>query len=87
MHLGLRALLHWLLRRRIALPAAEPLLLPLREAANFALWLGSLFGRRVRWGDNVMLTGGGLTMHREPTPLPEPGDIEQASCCNCGGQA
>ncbi len=87
LHLALRAGLHRLVRRRIPLPAAEPLLLPLREAANFALWLGSLFGRRVRWGDNVMVTGGGLTMRHEPAAAPDPADVDQARCCNCGGQA
>lgn len=87
LHLALRALLHRSIRRRVALPAAEPLLLPLREVANFALWLGSLLGRRVRWGDNVMLTGGGLTMRPEAAPGGAPMDVDHTSCCNCGGQA
>jgi len=63
--LALRTALHVLLRRRIALPPAEPLLLPLREACNLLLWVGSFFSRRVRWGGRVMVTGDGLAMRAE----------------------
>jgi len=63
--LTLRAILHDLLRRRFTLPAAEPQLLPLREAFNFALWIGSFFSRRVRWGGQVMVTGDGLSMRKD----------------------
>jgi len=63
--LALRTLLHLALRRRIALPPAEPLLLPLREACNLLLWVSSFFSRRVRWGGQVMVTGDGLAMRTE----------------------
>jgi ceramide glucosyltransferase len=51
---ALRLALHLLLRRRIALPPPEPGMLPLREIANFVLWVGSLLGKRVHWGSQVM---------------------------------
>ena len=63
--LALRTLLHLALRRRIPLPPAEPLLLPLREACNLVLWVSSFFSRRVRWGGQVMVTGDGLAMRTE----------------------
>ncbi len=66
-YLGLRFLLHYRLRQHIGLPVPEPLLLPLRELVNFALWTGSFFGRRVCWGDNVLITGDGLAMHAAGT--------------------
>lgn len=65
LYLGLRFMLHVLVRRRIALPPHEPFLLPLRDAVNFALWAGSLLGRRVRWGGNVMVTGRGNAMRTD----------------------
>ncbi|MGE5505491.1 MAG: bacteriohopanetetrol glucosamine biosynthesis glycosyltransferase HpnI [Actinomycetota bacterium] len=56
---ALRLALHLLLRRRILLPPVEPLMLPVREVANFALWTGSLMGKRVHWGNQVMSVEGG----------------------------
>jgi ceramide glucosyltransferase len=56
-YLTLRLVLHLLIRRRIQLGPAEPHLLPLREVANFALWIGSLLIRRVQWGSQVMVVG------------------------------
>ena len=64
-HLGLRTTLHFLLRQRIALPPAEPALVPVREIYNFGLWLSSFFSRRVSWGGKVMVTGDGLAMRTE----------------------
>jgi len=64
-YLGLRTGLHFLVRRRIALPPAEPALVPVREVYNFVLWAGSFLSRRVSWGGRVMVTGNGLAMRAE----------------------
>lgn len=60
--LALRALLHLLLRRRLSLASDGWWLLPLRECLNAAVWAVSLAGRRIRWGEQVMVTGGGQSM-------------------------
>jgi ceramide glucosyltransferase len=92
-HLVLRVVLHYLVRNRIALPRPQPLLVPVREVLNFVLWIGSLLGRRVRWGDNVMVTGGGLTMRKhhgqndQPGSSSDPVGLEEARVCNLGGKA
>lgn len=64
-HLGGRAALHAMLRRRIPLPPAEPWLLPVRETLTALVWAASFLGRRVRWGDAVLVTGGGQSMRVE----------------------
>jgi ceramide glucosyltransferase len=47
---GLRVALHYAVHARLAVGGAPvPLLLPLREALNMAVWTASLFGNRVRW--------------------------------------
>ena len=96
LHLTLRVALHYLVRNRIKLPNPEPWLLPVREIANFILWIGSLLGRRVRWGDNVMVTGKGLTMRKDQgnkehhrsvsDPVGDPMGLDQARICNLGGK-
>ena len=83
-YVGLRLAVHRGMRRRIPLPAAEPLLLPVRELANFVLWLGSLLGRRVQWGDSVLVTGDGLSMHRDRA-APEPPQMPRQRCAEYGG--
>jgi ceramide glucosyltransferase len=57
-HLILRLLIHWTLQRNLAHRAFEPQMIMLREIANFVLWAGSFMGRRVHWGDQVIVTGG-----------------------------
>jgi ceramide glucosyltransferase len=64
LHVGLRLRLHRLLRERFPLPPAEPWLVPLRELVNFVVWVRAMFGRTVRWDDNVLVTGHGLRMKR-----------------------
>jgi ceramide glucosyltransferase len=60
--LVLRGLLHLLLRRRLPLEPRSLWLLPVRECFNALVWAVSLTGRRIRWGDQVMVTGSGQTM-------------------------
>jgi len=64
LHLGLRQVLHRLLRVHFDLPPAEPWLVPLREALNAVVWARSFLGRTVRWDGVVMETGHGLEMRR-----------------------
>ena len=53
-YLAVRALIHVLVRQRFGIPGSEFGLLIPREIANFLLWTGSFFTRRVRWGDQVI---------------------------------
>jgi ceramide glucosyltransferase len=85
-HLALRLAIHTRVRRRIALPPSQPWLIPVREVANFVLWAGSLLSRRIRWGGNVMVTGDGLTMHRDQ-PSEADHRVDQSRYCKIGGQA
>ncbi|CCG39851.1 bacteriohopanetetrol glucosamine biosynthesis glycosyltransferase HpnI [Magnetospirillum molischianum] len=62
LHIALRIRLHHLLRERFDLPPAEPLLVPLRELVNFAIWLRTPLGRKVQWDGRVLVTGDGLRM-------------------------
>jgi len=62
---SLRIGLHGVLRVKLALPPAEPWLLPLREILNAALWATAFLSRRIRWGDTLLVTGDGLTMRRD----------------------
>ena len=50
----LRILLHFQVRRsfRISTPP-QPWLVPLRECVCFFAWLSSLFGSKIRWGDDT----------------------------------
>jgi ceramide glucosyltransferase len=65
-YLAFRLAMHALLHRRIGLHDAGIWLVPLREAANFILWTGSFFCRRIRWGGKVMLIGRGSQMDIDP---------------------
>lgn len=64
LHLGLRQVLHALVRRRFCVPAVSPWLVPVREGLNFVVWARALTGRRVQWGDARMVTGHGMEMKR-----------------------
>ncbi len=47
---GLRVLLHFVVRRRLALKGpARPWLVPFRDCAGFAVWAASFLGREVSW--------------------------------------
>jgi ceramide glucosyltransferase len=65
LHQALRIGLHGALRVKLALPAAEPWLLPLREILNAIIWALAFLSRRIRWGDTLLVTGDGLTMRRD----------------------
>lgn len=54
-HLALRILIHSVLRRNFRLKNADLQMLLLREIANFVLWASSFLGRRVYWGQLVMI--------------------------------
>ncbi len=84
-YLGLRIILHYLVRRHIALPEAEPLLVPLRDIFNFILWTVSFLDRRIHWGRSVMVTGDGLNMHLERPEKSDTMQMERFSRCNIGG--
>jgi ceramide glucosyltransferase len=70
LHVLLRIALHHLLRSRLRLPRAEPWLVPLREILNVAVWGAAFFGRTVRWGGSVLVTGEGLTMRAAEADSP-----------------
>jgi ceramide glucosyltransferase len=60
---GLRIGLHFLVRARVAIPGpAAPLLVPLREALNFCLWVASFVSRSMQWGEHKLLATGGRSM-------------------------
>jgi ceramide glucosyltransferase len=63
--LALRLLLHSRLRQVFALPLPDPWLLPLRSALCFGVWGTAYAGRRVHWGDRVLVTRSGLTMQAD----------------------
>jgi ceramide glucosyltransferase len=63
--LAARLVLHRLLRRRMDMPAVDLWLLPVREVLTALVWASSFFGRRVRWGNSVMVTGEGVSMRVE----------------------
>jgi ceramide glucosyltransferase len=62
--LGLRLLLHYVVRARIPIEGgAEPWLVPLREALSLVVWASTLASNTMRWGDRkLIVTRGGVSM-------------------------
>jgi len=54
-----------LIARRLDLPRAGLWLLPARDVLSFAVFLGSFFGRNVRWRDQVFRIESGGRMSVE----------------------
>ncbi len=67
-HVALRTALHYLARRRFAIPGpARAWLLPLRECLVFAIWALSFAGSSVRWRERRFAIGhGGTLLAQEP---------------------
>ena len=61
--LGLRLVLHYLVRARIPIDgAAEPWLVPLREALSLAVWASAFTSNTMWWGDRKLIVTQGVSM-------------------------
>lgn len=64
---GFRLALHYTARRALRLTSADsPWLIPLRDILGLLVWVGTFFGRRVRWRDQDFVIDSAGRMERGP---------------------